>query len=116
VKGDRLKFVGDDCYRFDDSSFLNLNSGVINTVPFYKLEDKVSFDEVELVVGCDEKEIEIKLFTDDGEQNSVSGYLVEVYLSESDRLTKVKPKDTLDPVTGESIEEGFEKYFYLEVK
>jgi hypothetical protein len=79
------------------------------------IEEIVVDEHAELVVGLDEKKIDLRLLNDAGVQEAKSGFLVEVYLSESDGLKKMSPKDTLDPITGNVVKTGYENYFILEV-
>lgn len=105
---------GVNAVRLSDDAILDRITGQVagdyNPYNNYK-----TIERIEIVLGLDEKKIDLRLVNDDGEQQANSGFLIEIYMSESDGLKKVYQKDTLDPQTGNVIKNGFEDYFILEV-
>ena len=73
-------------------------------------------NKAEVVVGMDEISIDLKLASSRGTVKSNNGYLITVFLSESDGLTKMFRSDLLDVETRDVLEEGFENFFKIEVE
>jgi len=73
-------------------------------------------EDLEYVIGLDEKEIGIQLAEGGQDYDIRNGFLIEVFESGSDgRIKKIDKKNTIDPTTGEIKEEGFEENFFLKV-
>ena len=72
--------------------------------------------EIELVVGLETKTIDFKLGNSEGTTPSNNGFLVEVFDSGSDgKITRLYKEDVVDALNDETLSEGFENYFILEV-
>jgi len=71
--------------------------------------------EIEVVLGVEQKRIELSLVNSDGALPN-DGFLVEVYLSGTDgKLTRVYREDIVDVLSGDTLQEGFGSYLVLEV-
>lgn len=94
--------------------FLNKSTGTVSTdiAPVFEgLTDVIT-----VVTGVDEQKIELNLISENSKRvEPVSGFLVEVYLSGTDgKLTRLFKEDNID-INGNIIDEGFLKYFFLEL-
>jgi hypothetical protein len=72
--------------------------------------------EVELVLGRDEKKIEFALKTKDGEISSPNGFLIEIYESGSNgKLKKLVKETVVDPLSDDTLQDGYDSFLILKV-
>jgi hypothetical protein len=73
-------------------------------------------DNVQNVVGVDEKRVTFELIDVDGRILPADGFLIEVYESGSDgNITKLGRETVKNPVDDEEVEPGFDPYLELDV-
>lgn len=73
-------------------------------------------DNVDVVYALDETQIDLRFKTSDGPITLPKGFLIEVYAQEGEELVRYYRESIMDIVSDEIKNEGFEKYFTLEVE
>lgn len=82
----------------------------------HKENIKSMSDDVDIVYALDETVIDLRFKTADGLVSLPKGFLIEVYAQEGSDLVRYYREPIIDTVSDEIKNEGFLKYFTLEVE